>query len=346
MARDCHRIVFLFVASLAAALSPLPAAAAKTDVIVLKNGDRVTGEVKQLARGYLTYKTDDMGTLDVEWDNVAQITAKTSFEVDDLQGGIYIGTLQPGPDEGQLMVVGLVGSQTILMADVVRIQRLGDSFWGGVDGSIDVGLNYTSSNELSTFDFFAEILFKRPSYQVNASLSSTLTQQPEVEDTRRNDLTLNYVHLFPGRRLAFAVGELEQNRALGIDMRASVAGGPGWILAQTPQSELMFGIGLSLNREVPVDRPQSNNAELVIPLRYDKFAYDFPNIDIRVGLATFVGLSDWGRVRAELDLRLKRELLRDFSVSLIGWESYDNRPPTPDGPNHDYGLTFTLGWTY
>ena len=346
MARDCHRIAFLFAASLAAALSPLPAAAAKTDVIVLKNGDRVTGEVKQLERGYLTYKTDDMGTLDVEWDNVAQITAKTSFEVDDLQGGIYIGTLQPGPDEGQLMVVGLVGSQTILMADVVRIQRLGDSFWGGVDGSIDAGLSYTSSNELSSLDIFADITFKRPTYQVSASLASTLTRQPEVEDTRRNDLTLNFLQRFPERWLAFAVGEVEQNRALGIEARASVAGGGGRFVVQTPHDELLLGLGLSLNREIPVDEPQTNNVELVLPMRYVRFSYDYPKIDIQVGFATFVGLNDWGRVRAELDLRLKRELLRDFSASLIGWESYDSRPPSPDAPNHDYGLTFTLGWTY
>ena len=312
----------------------------------MKNGDRLTGEVRKLERGYLTYKTDDMGTLSVEWDDVAQVTARTEFEVDDLQGGIYFGTLQPGPEDGLLTVAGLVGSQTILMADVVRILRLGDSFWDGVDGSIDAGLSYTSSNELSTLDFFAEILFKRPSYQVTASLASTLTRQPEIEDTRRNDLTMNYVDLLPNRWMAFAVGELEQNRALGIDARASVAGGAGRFLVQTPHSELLLGVGVNLNREVPVDGPQTNNVELVIPLRYDKFAYDFPKVDIRVGFATFVGLNDWGRVRAELDLRLRRELLKDFSASLIGWESYDNRPLTPDGPNHDYGLTFTLGWTY
>jgi hypothetical protein len=117
VARDCHRIVFLLAASLAAALSPFPAAAAKTDVIVMKNGDRLTGEVRKLERGYLTYKTDDMGTLSVEWDKVARVTARTEFEVDDLQGGIYFGTLQPGPEDGQLTVAGLVGSQTILMDD-------------------------------------------------------------------------------------------------------------------------------------------------------------------------------------------------------------------------------------
>ena len=37
--------------------------AAKTDIVLLKNGDRVTGEVKSLERGKLTLSTDSMGTV-------------------------------------------------------------------------------------------------------------------------------------------------------------------------------------------------------------------------------------------------------------------------------------------
>jgi len=44
----------------------LPALAAKTDVVVLLNGDRITGEVKELSYGQLKFKTDDMGTLYIE----------------------------------------------------------------------------------------------------------------------------------------------------------------------------------------------------------------------------------------------------------------------------------------
>jgi len=35
----------------------------KTDVIVLVNGDRLTGEIKSLDRGKLTFSTNDMGTI-------------------------------------------------------------------------------------------------------------------------------------------------------------------------------------------------------------------------------------------------------------------------------------------
>ena len=51
-----------------AAVSARPAAAQRTDVVELRNGDEITGEIKELARGKLKFKTDDMGTIYVEWE--------------------------------------------------------------------------------------------------------------------------------------------------------------------------------------------------------------------------------------------------------------------------------------
>ena len=60
--------------ALAASLLAMPAIAAKTDVIVLVNGDRITGEVKNLSYGQLKFKTDHMGTVYIEWDKIASVS--------------------------------------------------------------------------------------------------------------------------------------------------------------------------------------------------------------------------------------------------------------------------------
>ncbi len=67
-------------------------AAVKTDIIVLTNGDRVTGEIRSLSDGLLTYKTDDMGTLSVEWERIKRISSEWPFILEDLAGrGIVSG---------------------------------------------------------------------------------------------------------------------------------------------------------------------------------------------------------------------------------------------------------------
>src|SRR5690606_8136846 len=57
-------------------------AAPKTDVIVLVNGDRLTGEVKGLERGKLSFKTDATGTIQVEWDKVASLQSGQYLQVE------------------------------------------------------------------------------------------------------------------------------------------------------------------------------------------------------------------------------------------------------------------------
>jgi hypothetical protein len=47
-------------------LAPVSLAAQKTDVVVIANGDVITGEIKGLSRGKLDYNTDDAGRLSIK----------------------------------------------------------------------------------------------------------------------------------------------------------------------------------------------------------------------------------------------------------------------------------------
>jgi putative salt-induced outer membrane protein YdiY len=331
---------------IALAVCVAPAHAAKTDVVVMRNGDTITGEIDVLERGRLRFKTDDMGTLDIEWDKVRHVSAGATFEIEDLAGGRYFGSLQPGAQEGELEVVGLLGVQRLELTRIVVVRRLGATFWRRLDGSIDVGASYTSSSELLKIDLSARAKFRRPGYELSADANATITRQPEVENTRRSGVTLAYTRRRENRWLGFGQGKLEQNRELGFDLRAALAGGGGRILVQSPRDDLLTALGVSLNRERPVEGDTTTNTELMLVLRYDRFSYDFPKVDVLVTLAGFASLNDWGRTRVELDASLKRELFKDFSASLKAYESYDSRPASAGAPKNDYGLTFALGWSF
>src|SRR4029077_1203261 len=77
-------------------------AAQKTDLVVLKNGDRVTGEIKQLSRGQLEYATDNVGRIYVEWNSIARVSSVNYFEIELSSGRKYYGQLVPPPADGQL----------------------------------------------------------------------------------------------------------------------------------------------------------------------------------------------------------------------------------------------------
>ena len=144
------------------ALQAATAWGAKTDVVVLKNGDHLTGEVEQLERGRLTFKTDDIGTVEIEWDNVQSVTAAAPFDVDDLSGDRYLGTLAPGPAAGQVLIAWKGEEHTVELPRIVRMRRLYTSFWRRLDGSLDVGASYTSASELFKADLAGNIGIERP----------------------------------------------------------------------------------------------------------------------------------------------------------------------------------------
>lgn len=319
------------------------AADEKVDVVVLQNGSRVIGEIRSMKRGRLELKTDDMGTLQIEWGNVVQVTAPELFEVEDMRGRLRFGSLRPAADAGRLEVVNIEGGQPLALREVARIQLVKATFWDRISGSLDAGASYTSASELLELDVDGEIRFRRPKFETSVEAEAVLTRQPDVDDTRRASLSAGYARLFSSAQRVFAQGALEQNRELGFESRGSVTGGWARYLARNTRNELLGGAGLAVNREVPVDGEATTNFEAVLALNYANFAYDFPNTDIQLGATAFLGLSQWGRFRLEASGKVSREVVKDVYLGVKGYESYDSEPATQGAERNDWGLTLTLG---
>jgi hypothetical protein len=334
----------------AALLCALPGAAAtaapKVDVVVLRNGSRVIGEIRSMTKSRLELKTDDMGTLQIEWDNVTQVTAPEFFEVENMDGGLSLGALRPGKGGDTLEVVADWGTDELELWQVARIQLVKGGFWDKFRGSFDVGAGYTSATELLQLDFDGELRYTRPRFEAFAQADAVVTQQPEADDTRRSSLTIGYTRIFPNRHRIFTQGALEQNRELGFDLRSSVLGGWAYALARDRKNQLVGGAGLAVNREKPIEGESTTNIEAVLGLNYANFAYDFPNTDIQISTFAYLGLNQWGRFRLEASASLRRELFSDFFFGLKGYESYDNEPPTAGAQKNDWGLSLSLGFSF
>ena len=133
--------------------------AAKTDVVELANGDHITGEVTEVQRGKLVFKTDDIGTLSIEWMKVAHLSSKQHFEIEMSSGRRYFGKLAKSANEGMLLIVDddLSTTTEIPIVDAIRVAVFHESgpLSDGLDGSFDFGYSHTKSTESTqlSFDF-------------------------------------------------------------------------------------------------------------------------------------------------------------------------------------------------
>src|SRR5262252_1358597 len=126
--------------------APAAWGADKTDVVTLRNGDRITGDVDGLSRGRLSLKTDDAGTIQIEWNKILRIEAKQRlFDVSTSDGPRFLGSLGTTGD-GLVLVIGSAGSDSLQMYEVTSITPIGKSFWKKLDGAVDAGFSYTKSS--------------------------------------------------------------------------------------------------------------------------------------------------------------------------------------------------------
>ena len=323
-----------------------PANAQKTDIVTLANGDRITGEVSTLSRGQLEYKTDDQGTLYIEWDKVATVTSTGQFEVGTSDGQRLVGSL--GSEPGRLLlVVGTTSTERLLMTDVTIITKIGRSFWTKLDGSIDVGFSYTKSSAIAQLNLNSNTLYRSPSFEARLSASGTATQSNDEEGRDdRGTLQMSYLRYRGKRWLVGGGAGFETNESLGIKLRSQVSGAVGQRLVNTNRAQLAVSGGLSVNDEHGVDSEPTQNIEAIMTFRTSYYAYDYPKTNIDVGFQYFPSLSDFGRQRIQFDSNFRRELWKDVILAVNMFDTFDSRPPSADADQNDIGVVLSFGWSY
>jgi hypothetical protein len=336
------RVALLAASMLAAGRA---ATAADTDVMVLRNGDRMHGEIKGMQFGRLQFSTTTMSTVYVEWDKVAGLVSPSFFEFELMDGSRYYGSLEPA--DASTLGVALEGQIASLdVARVVRIRRIKSSFWDRIDGSISLGASYTKSSEIGQGSVNVSVGTRRPAFELKTDFSTTITVQPDQPDQSRTVGGVSYLKLMRNRWFVPGTGTLERNTDLGLDLRSSVGGGIGRYFLQTNRSLLGAAGGLVLNRENPVDGDATTNVEAFVATTYEFFTYDTPKTDIDMRFVLYPSLNVSGRYRTEFSLTLSREIVADFTVGATAYDSYDSKPPAGNSSTHDFGISLNIGWTF
>jgi hypothetical protein len=317
----------------------------RTDVITLLNGDRVTGEILDLNRGRLELKTDDAGTIEIEWDKVARVEATRQFELETSDGRRLLGTLGATTD-GELLVMASDGTIPLPMSEVTRITAIGASFWAKLEGSVDAGFTYTHSSGIAQTTVNTATIYRRPAFLFRLTSSATVTQSSDAERDDRAAVEFSYVRYRWQRLFVSGVTRFETNESLGLELRSQVSGLVGMRLVNTNRAQFELGAGLVINDEHGVDTDPTQNVEGALSLRTSYYTYDRPKTEFDGSVQYYPNLTTWGRQRLQVDSAVRRELWKDFFAALNLFYTFDSDPPTPDAARTDVGVVFSLGWSF
>jgi hypothetical protein len=321
----------------------------RTDVVTLNNADHITGEIVRLERGRLEFKTDDAGTLYLEWDKLASLVTQRVVEVVTTDGRQFVGSLAPAARRSLAVADpgNTTSALTLPMMDVALITPIGRSFWRKLDGAFDVGFNYTRSSGVAQLNLNSDTVYRKPAFEGRLTASATLTKNDDGSGgDDRGSVELSYLR-YPWRRwLVSAATRFENNESLGIRLRSQVGGTFGPRLVNNHRGLLAFGAGLVFNDERGIDVEPDRNVEALLAARGSFYTYDRPRTNLDVSVQYYPSLSDAGRQRVQLDAGAKRELWKDLFVALTVYHTFDSRPPNPDANRNDVGVVASIGWTY
>jgi hypothetical protein len=286
-----------------------------------------------------------MSTIYVEWDKVVELVSPNFFEFETADGSRYYGSLDPSP--AGTLGVALEGAVTPLaVGSVVRIRRIKESFWDRIDGSVTLGASYTRSSEIGQGSMGVTLRSRRPAYEFSTDFSTTVTVQPDQPDKSRTVFGASYIRQLRNRWFVPGTGKLESNTDLGLDLRSSAGAGAGRYFVQSNRSLLGAAAGLLVNRENPVDGDSTTNVEAFFGVSYEFFTYDTPKTSFETAFLLYPSLSVGGRFRTDLSLALSREIVKDFTIGVTAYDSYDSKPPAGSSSTHDFGISLNIGWTF
>jgi hypothetical protein len=322
-----------------------PALAEKTDVVILENGDRITGEVKGLVSGQLELKTDYMGTVFIDWEDIQDLVSNKGQQIELSDGDRLVGTLDKHPEEKDLIIISTDGGQVeVDSINVVRMYPVGGDFWDRMDLSFSLGFNFDKNSSVGKYNLGVDAIYRDPEFITQGRLSSEFTTQNEVDNTKRNVLRLNHMAYLPNKRYRNYFGSMEQNDQLGIDLRTLIGAGYGWVPISTGRNWFTWGIGLAANVEKPFDSTDSDaNLEAVGSVRYQYYKHSIPERTLDLYFQVYPSITQWGRIRADFTADAKWEIVRDFFIGMELYTSFDGEPAALEGSEIDYGIRTTVG---
>ncbi len=341
----------LLFAILAWAAAPLWAGDhSKTDVLYMKNGDRITCEIKSLEHGVMTikmpYTNNDVA---IDWSQVERLESSQMFIVETRKGDYHSGSITTDAEKGEHLDVKLGPTSTeIPHPDIVTVEELGRNFWGRMKGSISYGFNFARSNNQTQSTLDANVNSRTERRYVTVAASSLFSNTEDIR-TNRHSLAATYSSRLKYSQWSLAaVGNLLKSDQQQLDLRTSIGGALQRKIIYTPRTSLIGLGGVVYTREnySSADangQTRFNSLEGVAGMQHGTYGFD--RLEWLNSLWVYPSITDSGRVRSSIDSSLYYKFIGNlfFKVSVYG--SYDTRPPA-NTPKSDYGISNSIGWSF
>lgn len=330
-------MMFRYAAAMIASLAATQALAA--DFVLMKNGDRVTGEVKQVWNGEVYIEPEYGDEYAIDLDYVAHVHTEEPFEVD-IRIGRRIETVSGRlglSEKGTAAVIGESGEPLYPLAMVDNMQEIEEyfdwSFRTDLAVNISEGNTETSSSRLSVYG-----AVKLGDHHHEVTL--TRDEQRASDDLTKDQSEVMYQDTWTFSDKWFVRGTLSwvSDPIRDLEYRNRLFVGPGYHIFDDSKRRLNFSFGPEyVNEEIAGEKDRS--AAFKVMLDYEqKFLSD----DLVVFQSSNFTRIFEGRPNKlfQLGAGIRYDVTDDIYLSLQTTYNYESNPAA-DRKQEDF--TYLMG---
>ncbi|MGH9482072.1 MAG: DUF481 domain-containing protein [Terriglobales bacterium] len=334
------------LALLALAAASLPG----SDLVVLANGDRLTGTLKKMDAGELYIQTTYyQGKLPVDWHQVASIQAAERFQVLLVNGERLIGRIEklapPAPPAADFEVYQSGGTVWAAARDVVWIHPEKPTFLRQLTGNVGAGAGFTSGNNQHSLYVNAQTSYATPAWQAGGTYSGTFNGQPGARKTNTQNAGVEGEWFLRPRSFLIAYLAALHSRQQKISLLSAYGGGYGFYFVRRSNAfwNVFGGAAYLRERFTVAGRPLQQAVAALLGTQLDLLRFNVGEVQSQLALLPVA--SQGGRLLLTNTNSLGIKLPNNFYFTFSAWDNFNSRPP-PSSNRNELGLNTTIGYSF
>jgi len=266
-----HYLVNMYIKVIPALLLCLCASTLFADQVVLKNGDRVTGDIVKKDGKTITIKTAAFGVITAAWDQVESITTEKPVTVELKGGEVYNGTLTVKQDSGTIQAPKAPQEVTLAEIAIVRDAAEQKEFekmmappwsrlWAGRATLGFAGTKGNAETQTLTMGMAATRATRKDKTQLRFSAikASALIANTSASTAEAVRGGWGYDRNVGRRMFINTFNDYEFDRFQNLDLRFVLGGGVGYMVYKGEKLSLDVLGGGAFNRESFASAPKQN----------------------------------------------------------------------------------------
>ena len=326
----------------------------KSDVLVMRNGDHLTCEIKRLSADVLYIGLGyALGTVSINWFEVDHLESQQLFIVKTEDGEVYSGRLSMSNTAGERPVSIEVieepnQSVELKPSQITTMDQSSQDIWKRFNGSIGLGASYNKGNESTQYNLSTDLNYPRDRWGASASYNSNLAANKGTSPSSRNQIDVSAQRLMPWKNWYYTgFTSFLQSSVQGINLSSSYGGGAGRYLKNGNHVFVAVAGGFGfqhIDYGQNVLTPSAQNVSAAwLNAQLKLFRFDRTNLTFTASVLP--AISDPGRVHSNLNAAYYIKILGKFNFNLSFYGNWDNQPPSGFSGS-DYGTSAGVNWSF